>query len=79
MKYVTVKSKQITRFCRIFDITKNFKGTLARPWGWGAAGLQPPPKRHLKEADFVEKIIAKFLHERGFSLNQPLKSAEDQV
>ena len=62
---------------RIFDIKKNFKDTLAQPKGWGAAELQPPTKRNFKEADFVEKIITKVLQERGFSLNQPLKSAED--
>jgi hypothetical protein len=30
-----------------------------------------------KKADFVEKIITKVLHERGFNLYQQLKSADD--
>jgi hypothetical protein len=40
--------------------------------------MHPPhPKRILKNTDFVDTMISKVLRDLPFSLNQPLKSADD--
>ena len=48
---------------------------------WEKGGLQPgsPPqkKQYLKNTDIVHMIISKVLHNLYFSLNKPLKLADD--
>jgi hypothetical protein len=45
--------------------------------GGGAAGLQPPPKRNLKNTNFVDTTISTVLRDLSSSLNQPPKSADE--
>jgi hypothetical protein len=42
----------------------------------GAARLQPPQSK-ISEKRFVDTILSKVLRDSCFSLNQPLKSADD--
>jgi hypothetical protein len=46
---------------------------------WESAGLNPPqPKKaKFKNIHFVDTTISKILRDLRFSLNQPLKSADD--
>jgi hypothetical protein len=49
--------------------------------GMGAAWLQPPSQtlhnRNLKNTDLVDIMISKVLRDLPFSLNEPLKSANE--
>jgi hypothetical protein len=50
---------------------------LEHPRG-GVPGCDlPPPPNEIKKTDFVDIIISKILRDLHFSLNQPLKSADD--
>jgi hypothetical protein len=42
------------------------------------AGLQTsPPKRNLKNTDFVDMMVSEVIHDLRLSLNQPQKPADD--
>jgi hypothetical protein len=43
----------------------------------GVGAAAPPQKKNLNNTDFVDTILSKFLRDLSFSLNQPLKSADD--
>jgi len=45
--------------------------------GLGPVRLHPPPQAEFKNTDFVDTVISKVLRDLRFSLNHPLKSADD--
>ena len=50
----------------------------APKWGGGMMDCRPPDlKRNLKYIYFVDTLITKVLRDLGFSLNQPLTSADE--
>jgi hypothetical protein len=52
--------------------------SLGKGWERGeGAGLQPPKYELKKNTDFVDTKKSKVLHDLPFSLNQPLKPADD--
>jgi len=50
-------------------------GALFGGGGWGQSGCNPPAQ--FKNTDFVDTMISKVLRNLRFSLNHPLKSADD--